>query len=82
MVNFQHISDDGLESYNLGLVHDDELIQLEEHLPSCPDCARRAEESVIYIHAMRIASVTGNSDQVSDATYYAEQEDPSADSKM
>jgi hypothetical protein len=43
---WQHISDEDLERYYLGMVTDEsELAPLEEHLLACPPCVKRAEEA-------------------------------------
>ena len=42
---WQHITDDDLERYCLGMIKDEtELAPIEEHLLACPDCVQRAEE--------------------------------------
>jgi hypothetical protein len=44
---WQHISDEDLERYHLGMVTDEsELAPLEEHLLACSSCAERAEEAI------------------------------------
>lgn len=51
-----HISDDDLERYYLGMVtQGEELAQLEEHLLRCPLCVERAEETQDYVDALRVA---------------------------
>jgi hypothetical protein len=43
---WQHISDEDLERYYLGMVKEEsELAPLEEHLLACPHCVARAEAS-------------------------------------
>ena len=53
-----HISQHDLERYHLGMVTDEvELAPLEEHILSCDQCARRAEEIAEYVDAMRGAAI-------------------------
>ena len=59
----EHISDDNLERYHLGMVADEvKLAVLEEHLLACRECAGRAEECAAYVDSMRAAMVAGNFD--------------------
>jgi len=59
----QHITDEDLERYHLGMVTDeDELAALEEHYLVCRECAKRAEESAGYVDAIRAGIVKGNHD--------------------
>jgi len=54
-----HISDDDLERYYLGMVKEEaELASLEEHLLACPACVERAEAAQDYVDAIRAAMVT------------------------
>ena len=60
---WQHISDEVLETYCLGMVNDEsELALLEEHLLACPSCVERAEEAQNYVDAIRAAIVEGSFD--------------------
>lgn len=60
---WQHISDEDLERYYLGMVTDEsELASLEEHLLACPSCVERAEEAQDYVDAMRAATIEGDHD--------------------
>lgn len=59
----EHISDDDLERYYLGMITDEaELARLEEHLLGCSVCVKRAEESDAYVDAIRAAIIRGNFD--------------------
>jgi hypothetical protein len=59
----QHISDDDLERYYLGMItQDEELALLEEHIIGCQFCATRAEEAQDYVDAIRAALIKGNYD--------------------
>ena len=59
----EHLSDHDLERYHLGMVvHEAELVPLEEHLLSCPECAARAEEVAEYVDTLRTAIIAGNFD--------------------
>jgi hypothetical protein len=50
---WQHISDEDLERYYLGMVTDEvDLESLEEHLLACPSCVQRAERAEDYVDAM------------------------------
>jgi hypothetical protein len=58
---WQHVSDEDLERYYLGMVKDEsELTPLEEHLLACPQCVARAEASQDYVDAIRTAAVQAN----------------------
>jgi len=50
-----HISEHDLERYHLGMVTDDELAALEEHLLWCGSCVDRAEAAAQYVDTMRAA---------------------------
>jgi hypothetical protein len=51
-----HISEDDLERYYLGMVTDEaDLAPIEEHLLWCGECMNRAEEVELYVDQMRIA---------------------------
>jgi hypothetical protein len=59
----QHISEEDLERYYLGMVTDEsELASLEEHLLACPWCVGRAEEAQDYVDTMRAAIIEGDHD--------------------
>lgn len=50
----EHISDDDLERYVLGMVKDEaELEPLEQHLLVCAECIDRAEETFHYVGTMK-----------------------------
>jgi hypothetical protein len=54
--DMEHISDEDLERYYLGMVKDEtELAPLEEHLLWCHGCIDRAEVSERFVDAMRVA---------------------------
>jgi anti-sigma factor RsiW len=58
-----HISEEDLERYHLGMVADEaELAVLEAHYLACPKCAQRVEESGNYVDAVRSAIVLGGFD--------------------
>ena len=58
-----HLSDDDVERYHLGMIADEaELAPFEEHLLSCPACAERAEESAEYVDTLRAAIIKGGID--------------------
>jgi hypothetical protein len=60
---WQHISDEDLGRYHLGMVTDEsELAPLEEHLLGCPRCVERAEEAATYVDTLRATMITGNFD--------------------
>jgi len=62
-VAVEHLSDDDLERYYLGMIIDEvELARVEDHLLVCAECVLRAEESDAYIDAMRAAIIEGNFD--------------------
>jgi hypothetical protein len=50
-----HITDHDLERY-LRMVVEPELTTLEEHLLGCPACAERAEQSAVWVDAIRAAA--------------------------
>jgi hypothetical protein len=57
----EHFPDHDLERYHLGMVTaEDELVSLEEHYLSCPECAKRAEESAAYVDSIQAGIVKGN----------------------
>ena len=59
----EHISDDDLERYYLGMIQaEPELASVEEHLLICPECVDRAAETQAYVDAMRAAIIRGNFD--------------------
>jgi hypothetical protein len=51
-----------LERYYLGMVQEPELATVEEHILSCPMCARRAEKAQEFVDMMRAAIVRGDFD--------------------
>jgi hypothetical protein len=60
---WQHILNEDLERYYLGMVTDEsELASLEEHLLACPSCVDRAEEAENYVDALRAAIIEGDFD--------------------
>jgi len=60
---WQHVSDENLERYYLGMVTDEsELGALEEHLLACSWCVQRAETAQDYVDAMRAAIIEGGHD--------------------
>ena len=61
-----HLSDDDLEHYHLGAARPHEIAGLEQHLISCPKCAKIAEESATYVDAMRAAIIIGNFDRIAE----------------
>jgi hypothetical protein len=52
----EHIGDHDLERYHLGMAEEPELTAIEEHLLGCP--AERAEQSAVWVDAIRIAITT------------------------
>jgi len=49
-----HLSDHSLELYCLDMVEQEqELIRVEEHLLSCPECVDRAQRANEYVSIMR-----------------------------
>jgi hypothetical protein len=62
-IDMDHISDQDLERYHLGMVVDEaELAPLEEHLLACPECVERAEQTAVYVDTLRAAIIAGNFD--------------------
>jgi hypothetical protein len=58
-----HIDDHDLERYHLGmLTNETELAHVEEHLLACTECVRRAEESALYVDAIRAGLIEGGWD--------------------
>ena len=57
-----HIPDHYLVRYHLGMVVDEKLAALKEHLLACPDCVTRAEKTAEYIDAVRGGLIDGNPD--------------------
>ena len=51
-----HITDHDLERYHLRMVEEPELTVLEEHLLGCEACAERAEQSAVWVDAIRAAA--------------------------
>jgi hypothetical protein len=60
---WQHIGDEDLERYHLGMVKDEaELAPLEEHLLACAACVERAEKAAAYVDTLRAAMIVGDLD--------------------
>ena len=58
VMEWNHITDDDLERYHLGMVKDEtELAALEEHILACGWCAKRADEAQDYVDAVRVAAI-------------------------
>ncbi len=50
----EHISDDDLERYYLGMITEEaELAPLEEHLLGCGECVERAKAAEDHVDLMR-----------------------------
>lgn len=63
-MNTDHISDDDLERYYLGMITDEaELAPLEEHLLWCHACQDRAQEVQDYVDLLRESVILGNFDR-------------------
>ena len=58
-----HLSDHDLERYHLRMVEEPELTVLEEHLLGCPACAERAEQSAVWVDAIRAAAAKAELDR-------------------
>ena len=59
----EHLSDEDLERYHLGMVVDEaELDTIEEHLLTCSHCIDAAEEAAQYVDALRAGTIAGNFD--------------------
>lgn len=59
MVESEHLSDDDLERYYLGMVTQErELARLEEHLLFCQSCLERTEATEDYVDVMRSACLS------------------------
>lgn len=59
----QHISDEDLERYYLGMVTNEaELAPLEEHLLACSSCVERAEDAQDRVDAIRAAIIERGDD--------------------
>ncbi|MGQ9634102.1 MAG: anti-sigma factor family protein [Bryobacteraceae bacterium] len=54
--NWEHITEETLEQYSLGILPEDEQRGVEEHLFVCPDCQRRLTETDQYVRAMQEAA--------------------------
>lgn len=52
-MNTEHISDDDLERYYLGMITEEELAPIEEHLLWCHSCQDRLEETQDYVDLIR-----------------------------
>jgi hypothetical protein len=60
---WQHISDEDLERYHLGMLTDEVgLAALEAHLLACSLCVERADEVWKYVDAIRGAIIEGGFD--------------------
>ena len=60
---WQHISDDDLQGFYLGMGPDEaELASLGEHSLACSSCVERAEEARKYVDAIRGAIIEGGFD--------------------
>jgi predicted anti-sigma-YlaC factor YlaD len=60
---WQHISDEDLERYHLGMVKAEaELAPIEEHLLACAACVERAGKAAEYADALRAAMTAGDLD--------------------
>jgi hypothetical protein len=57
-----HITDHDLERYHLRMVEEPELTALEEHLLGCAACAERAEQSGVWVDAIRAAAAEADRD--------------------
>ena len=53
----RHLQDDDVEQYSMGLLPEEKLPQLEEHLLICAACRDRVEEHDSYLKAIRGAAV-------------------------
>ena len=63
LMAWQHITDEDLERYHLGMVEDEaELAPLEDHLLACAACVERAEKAATYVDTLRAAMIVGNFD--------------------
>ena len=51
----QHPDEDQWERYALGMLPEDQIAEMEEHLLVCPDCQDRLAEADAYIYAVREA---------------------------
>lgn len=57
----QHIAEDDLERYYLGMIRDqEELAHWEEHLLGCPLCVEKAEAAESYVDTIRTALLAVN----------------------
>ena len=54
MESVHHATDDLLEEYAMRALHESDMIQLEGHLPICPDCR---EPEIEFVTSMRDAAV-------------------------
>lgn len=52
----KHPSEDALEEYALGLLPEEQVAEIEEHLLICPDCQQRLQETDEFIAVMREAT--------------------------
>ena len=52
----EHIPEDDLECFHLGMVQDEAALALiEEHLLTCSQCVEAAYEAMQYVEAIRVA---------------------------
>lgn len=54
--DWEHITEERLEQYALGILPEDEQRGVEEHLLICQDCQRRLAETDEYVQAMQEAA--------------------------
>lgn len=54
--DWEHITEETLEQYSLGILPEDEQREAEEHLLICPNCQRRLTESDQYVRTMQEAA--------------------------
>jgi hypothetical protein len=55
-----HITDLDLERFHLGMMAEAELVILEEHLLTCPDCIDAAEQTGQHLDSIRAAISVGD----------------------
>jgi hypothetical protein len=54
----QHVTDDLLVRYAMQSLPGSDVIPLEEHLLTCPECLERLQAELEFVTAMRDAAVT------------------------
>ena len=60
----EHISDQDLERYYLGMIREEpELSAIEEHVLLCDGCRDRAAETVARVDAIRAGTIKGRFDK-------------------